>query len=75
MALLQRVEEYEYLYPSKRTILNKLLQDTEKMVNCNILNLFEMDKTGEVSLKEVRNRLSKIKKPLSQEIFEGRENL
>lgn len=75
MALAQRTKEvYKYHYPSKQTVLKKLIKDTNQMVKRNIINLLEVDKIGEVSIEEVRNRLSKIKKPLSQEIINEREN-
>jgi hypothetical protein len=60
------------MHPDKSEILKKLDKSTHRVAGSTILPLLKKQGAEEVSLAEVRKRLSALKTPLSSEIISAR---
>jgi DNA-directed RNA polymerase specialized sigma54-like protein len=66
---IRRVKEPEFNYLSKRAVLTKLKRSTRSIQGEGLLKYLRKNGFLEVSLEEVHDRLSKIRRSLSQLIL------
>lgn len=62
-----------HMHPDKSEILKKLNKSTHRIAGSTILPLLKKQGAEDVSLAEVRKRLSALKTPLSDEIIAERK--
>jgi hypothetical protein len=69
---IKKLENKISIHPNKREILKKINKSTQIITNSTILPLLKKKGAVELSLDELRKRLSTFKIPLSKEIIEER---
>ncbi|MEK6682148.1 MAG: hypothetical protein AABY79_09325 [Nitrospirota bacterium] len=60
-------------HPERAEVLKKLNKSTQAIINSTILPLLKKKGAVELSIDELRKRLSTIKTPLSKDIIEERK--
>lgn len=69
---IKKLESKISTHPNKKEILKRINKTTQIITNSTILPLLEKKGAVELSLDELRKRLSTFKIPLSKEIIEER---
>ena len=65
----KKTNSISYHYLTKEQVLEKLNKSTQNAVDLNILKILKKKGIDEISIGELQKRLSKIKKPISEEII------
>lgn len=63
------------IHPNKAEVLKKIDKSTQTVINATILPLLKKKGAVELSVDELRKRLTSIKTPLSQEIIAERKKV
>ncbi|MBI3755498.1 MAG: hypothetical protein HY265_04995 [Deltaproteobacteria bacterium] len=74
-ATIKKIEKPVYSHPDKTEILKKLNRSTLIITNSTILPILKKRGAVELTLTELRKRLSRLKTPLSQEIIAERKTV
>ena len=73
--LQKKIAPSSYNYLTKEQALGKINKSTKSVTDSNILKILKKKGIEEITIEELQIRLSKIKKPLSEEIISERNNL
>ena len=73
--LQKKIAPSSYNYLTKEQALGKINKSTKSAMDSNILKILKKKGIEEITIEELQIRLSKIKKPLSEEIISERNNL
>ena len=73
--LQKKIATSSYNYLTKEQALGKINKSTKSVTDSNILKILKKKGIEEITIEELQIRLSKIKKPLSEEIISERNNL
>ena len=63
------------VHPNRAEVLKKIDKSTQTVINATILPLLKKKGAVELSVEELRKRLTTIKTPLSQEIIAERKKV
>lgn len=70
---IKKYDKITSTHPERAEVLRKLNKSTEAIINSTILTLLKKKGAVELSIDELRKRLSTIKTPLSKDIIEERK--
>ncbi len=72
---IKKHDKITLIQVSKSEVLKKINKSTQEIINSTILPLLKKKGAVELSITELRKRLSTIKTPLSKEIIEERKKI
>lgn len=72
-ASMKKLTKPTCVHPNRAEILKKLISSTQIITDSTILSLLKKRGAMELTLAELRKRLSTLKTPLSQEIIAERK--
>ncbi len=72
---IKKHDKITSIHPNRAEVLKKLNKSTQTVINATILPLLKKKGAVELSIAELRKRLSTIKTPLSKDIIEERRKI
>jgi hypothetical protein len=72
---IKKYDKITSIHPNRAEVLKKIDKSTQTVINATILPLLKKKGAVELSVDELRKRLTTIKTPLSQEIIAERKKV